>query len=155
MKLLETPEVHLVLIVYLLQLVVVEFNLTKEDHQIMDLVDQGVPLAIGSDSHAVIDPWAELRTLEYQARASTGRRCVVTDQDGQVAPALIKVGHDHGYRCLGLSPEGDRVWMDGDARLFDGSEDLLATAVTAGHPGVVREVEGGGERVVAQGRHLA
>ena len=120
-----------------------------------DLVDQGVPLAIGSDSHAVIDPWAELRTLEYQARASTGRRCVVTDQDGQVAPALLEVGHDHGYRCLGLSPEGDRVWMDGDARLFDGSEDLLATAVTAGHPGVVREVEVGGERVVAQGRHLA
>ena len=79
----------------------------------------------------------------------------MTDEQGHVAPALLEVGHDHGYRCLGLDPAGDRVWMDGDARLFDGSEDLLATAVTAGHPGVVREVEVAGERVVAQGKHLA
>ena len=39
-----------------------------------DLIDQDVPISIGSDSHAVIAPWAELRPLEPQARARTVAR---------------------------------------------------------------------------------
>ncbi|MEE2779442.1 MAG: formimidoylglutamate deiminase [Myxococcota bacterium] len=119
-----------------------------------DLNQAGVPLCVGSDSHAVIDPWAELRTLEYQARAREGRRCVITDAAGDVAPALLDIGHANGYAALGLPSAGDRVLLDGAARVFEGVDDLSGAAVTAGHPGLVRRVEVNGELVVDNGRHL-
>ena len=114
----------------------------------------GVPLAIGSDSHAVIDPFAELRAAEYQARARAGCRCVLSDADGEVAPVLARVGHDHGYRALGLPGDGDRVTLRADARLFEGVDDPLAVALLGGHAGLVSTVEVAGEAVVRDGRHL-
>ncbi|MGM0574894.1 MAG: formimidoylglutamate deiminase [Myxococcota bacterium] len=119
-----------------------------------DLHAAGVPLAVGSDSHAVIDPFAELRAAEHQARAATNRRCVLADADGRVAPVLRRTGHDHGYRALGLPAEGDRVLLAPDARVFEGSGDWEATALTAGHPGLVDRVEVDGEVVVDAGRHV-
>lgn len=119
-----------------------------------ELHRRGVALAIGSDSHAVIDPFSELRLLEYQARAATGRRCVVSDAAGHVAPALARVGHLNGYRALGLSGDGDRVLLRSAHRALAGDGDPLATALLAGHPGLVDAVEVAGERVVEGGRHI-
>lgn len=115
----------------------------------------GVPLAIGSDSHAVIDPFAELRLLEYQARARTGRRCVVTDAHGAVAPALAAIGHDHGYRALGLPADGDRVLLRARDRLLEATRDPFAAALVGGHRGLVDRVEVAGVLVVSGGRCLA
>ena len=42
-----------------------------------DIVTAGAHLAIGSDSQAEIDPFAELRLLEYNERNRLGRRCVL------------------------------------------------------------------------------
>ena len=120
-----------------------------------DLYSAGVPLCIGSDSHAVIDPFAELRAAEYQARGQSGRRCVIADAHGDVAPALLRVGSDHGYAALGLPSAGDRVVLDGGARVFEHTGDRLATALTAGHAGLVDVVEVAGERLVEGGRHLS
>ncbi len=121
----------------------------------LDLHAAGVPLCVGSDSHAVIDPFAELRAAEYQARGEAGRRCVIADPDGQVAPALLRVGADNGYAALALPGDGDFVTLDTAARLFADSGDPLATALTAGHAGLIDTVEVAGERVVEGGRHLA
>jgi cytosine/adenosine deaminase-related metal-dependent hydrolase len=115
----------------------------------------GVPLSIGSDSHAVIDPFAELRTLEYEARANTGSRCVLVDDRGQVAPALMAIGGTNGYAALGLTGVGDRVWIDGDSRALAGVGDPLGALVTAGHPGLVERVEVDGEVLVSGGRHIS
>ncbi|MCA9515809.1 MAG: formimidoylglutamate deiminase, partial [Myxococcales bacterium] len=115
----------------------------------------GVPLCVGSDSHAVIDPFAELRLLEYQARARTGRRCVVTDATGAVAPALARIGHDHGYRALGLPGDGDRVHLRAGDRALEATRDPLAAALVGGHRGLVDRVEVAGELVVSGGRALA
>ncbi len=120
-----------------------------------ELHERGVHLCIGSDSHATIDPFAELRALEHQARNATGRRCVLTDDAGHVAPALLDIASTAGYRALALPSTGDRVYLDQDARLLEGSgEHWLAAALTAGHPGLVRRVEVGGEVVVEGGRHM-
>ena len=119
-----------------------------------ELFEAGVPLCIGSDSHAVIDPFAELRMLEYQARAATGRRCVLVDSKGEVAPALLQIGHAQGYRALGLSGEGDSVTLRSDARALEGTNDRVASALTAGHPGLVDRVDVAGETLVSGGRHL-
>ncbi len=119
-----------------------------------DLHAAGVRLAIGSDSHAVIDPFSELRLAELQARAATLTRCVLVDAQGRVAPVLQRIGHDHGYSSLGLPSDGDRVTLRADARALQGCPDPLAAALTAGHPGLVDVVEVDGQRVVEGGRHL-
>lgn len=129
-----------------------------------ELFERNVPLTIGSDSHAVIDPFCELRMLEYQARATSGRRCVLVDPTGRVAPALLDVAHRHGYRALDLPDAGDFVHLDPEARalakpleddpLDSQRFDALAAALLAGHPGLVRRVEVAGEVVVEDGRHV-
>jgi len=114
----------------------------------------GIPIAIGSDSHAVIDPFAELRAAEYQARARTGCRRVLSDGGGEVGPVLARMGHGNGYRSLGLPSDGDRVFLDDGARVFEGVRDLLPVALLAGHPGLVERVTVAGETLVSGGRHV-
>ncbi len=120
-----------------------------------ELFSAGVPLCVGSDSHAIIDPFTELRMAEYQARAATGRRCVLVDATGAVGPALQQIGHEQGYRALGLSSLGDQVTLNSEARAFEGTTDGLAVAMTAGHPGLVDRVVVAGETVVVDGRHVS
>ena len=119
-----------------------------------ELYALGVPLCVGSDSHAVIDPFTELRMVEYQARAATGRRCVLVDAEGAVAPALQRVGHDNGYRALTLSAQGDCVHLDPNARALEAVEDWASAALFAGHPGLVSKVEVDGQVLVLDGRHI-
>ena len=119
------------------------------------LHEAGVPLSVGSDSHAVIDPFAELRTLEYQARGQSGSRCVLVDEQGQVGPALLKIGGSNGYAALGLPSVGDRVMIDTEARAMRGVADPTGAVVTVGHPGLVKTVEVDGEVVVQGGRHVS
>lgn len=114
----------------------------------------GVPLSIGSDSHAVIDPFSELRLAELQARAATETRCVLTDEAGEVAPVLQRIGHDNGYAALGLEGDDDRVTLRA-ARALEDVGDTRAAALTAGHPGLVERVEIAGEVIVRDGRHVA
>mmetsp|Transcript_110024 Transcript_110024/g.320264 ORF Transcript_110024/g.320264 Transcript_110024/m.320264 type:complete len:349 (-) Transcript_110024:142-1188(-) len=125
-----------------------------------DLNDAGVRLSIGSDSHAVIDPFMELKMAEYQARAATQQRCVLIDQAGCVAPKLLdEIGHTNGYIALGLPGDGDLVLLDADARAMtnlNGTEGATVAdmAMTAGHPGLVSGVRVGGVDVVVDGVHL-
>lgn len=119
--------------------------------QIAAMLALGIPLALGSDSHAVIDPFAELRHAEYLARVAGERRVIFADADGVAAPALLDFGAHAGQRALGF-PGGDTVALDLDDRIFSHCEDPLATALLGGHRGLVREVEVAGEKVVDGGR---
>ncbi len=66
------------------------------------LADAGVSLCIGSDQHAIVDPFEELRGLEMHERLVTGER-------GRFSiPQLYVIGTVNGYRSLGW-PEGGRV----------------------------------------------
>lgn len=115
------------------------------------LVARGVPMAIGSDSHAVIDPFAELRHAEYLARVAALRRVVFADVHGEASPALIELGSTAGQKALGFEL-GDKVVLDNDNRVFSRCEDPLATALLGGHRGLVRNVEVAGHTVVEDGR---
>jgi cytosine/adenosine deaminase-related metal-dependent hydrolase len=119
------------------------------------LNNAGVPLSIGSDSHAVIDPFAELRTLEYQARAQAGARCILVDERGELAPQLLHIGSQNGYGALGLPRTGDRVVIDHGARAMSEVGEPLGAIMTAGHPGLVERVEVAGEVVVSGGKHVS
>jgi formimidoylglutamate deiminase len=72
--------------------------------QITEFRAAEVPLCIGSDSQALIDPWTELRSLEWHERLRVGRRnCVVDPATGAVGPALLAIGSRAGARALGLA----------------------------------------------------
>jgi formimidoylglutamate deiminase len=117
-------------------------------------------LSIGTDSHAQIDPFAEIRAIELHARAVTGRRNVWAhaDPDG-LAAALIEVGTAGGAAALGVGAgriapgaRADLVAVDLTAPAVRGARPLPAL-VFAGHPGLVRDVWVGGRRIVDAGVH--
>ncbi|MDP2312171.1 MAG: formimidoylglutamate deiminase [Pseudomonadota bacterium] len=122
----------------------------------------GIELCIGSDSHALIDPFTELRSIEWHARAATGRRNVMgpfEHPDGS-ANALLHAGTRGGALALGvdagtLAPGtlADLVAVDIADVALRGAR-LLPALVFSGHPGLVTDVWVGGRRIVAGRHHL-
>lgn len=121
-----------------------------------DMRDRGIPLAIGSDSHAVVDPFAELRKLEYDARGRAGQRCVLADDDGDLLPPLLEIGARLDALGFEAAAGRDRVTLDGGARAFEAvaPRHRPIAAILGGHAGLVDVVEVGGDRLVERGRHL-
>lgn len=122
-----------------------------------ELAAAGVRLAVGSDSHAVVDPFDETRALELDARLRGGRRGV--HGIVELATAMTAAG----YRALG--------WSDGGALAAGHLADLVTVAlngvrlagtshtaalgatVFAATSADVTDVVVGGRHVVAGGRH--
>ncbi|HSL70964.1 MAG TPA: formimidoylglutamate deiminase, partial [Longimicrobiales bacterium] len=70
-----------------------------------ELLEAGAHLCVGSDSQTVIDPWEELRSLEYHTRLRTLRRVALVaarDDRREVAPVLLRAGTQEGARALRL-----------------------------------------------------
>jgi formiminoglutamate deiminase len=121
------------------------------------LAEAGCPLALGSDSHAVVDLFEEARAVELDERLATGRR-------GHHRPAdLLRAATGGGMRCLGwdagaIEPGrlADLVALRLDSPRLAGAprEHLLAAAVFAATAADVTELVVGGRQVVAGGRHL-
>jgi formiminoglutamate deiminase len=85
-----------------------------------ELVAAGALLCIGSDSHAVIDPFEEIRGIEMHARLATGRR-------GVVAPArLLAAGTVDGAAALGVPSGGLAVGQPADLVVVDPDSPRLA-----------------------------
>jgi formiminoglutamate deiminase len=119
----------------------------------------GVPLCLGSDSHAVIDLLEEARAAELDERLATGVR------GGQPADALLGAATEIGYAALGW-PDGGRiapgaladlatVSLDGVRLAGTRPEDAVAAVVFAGGAGDVTDVMVGGRDVVREGAHLS
>ncbi|RDV37090.1 formimidoylglutamate deiminase [Bradymonadaceae bacterium TMQ3] len=75
-----------------------------------ELVSAGVPIALGSDSHTVIDPWEEMRLVEYHERLRAQARNVLPacDPQGRIESAAVlwEMGSVGGARALGRSVSG-------------------------------------------------
>jgi formiminoglutamate deiminase len=119
---------------------------------------RGVPLTLGSDSHAVIDLFEEARAVELDERLASGTR------GGLPVEALLTAATEAGMRCLGWSDAGrlavgrraDLVTVGLDSVRLAGThpDDLVAAAVFAATAADVTDVVVAGRPVVAQGRHL-
>ena len=117
------------------------------------LAEAGAALALGSDQHAVVDPFEELRGLESHERLISGRR-------GRFSPAeLLQAGTSAGYRSLGWDDGGrlevgalaDFVTVGlGSARTAGCLPDQIPYAASAAD---VTTVVVGGETVVSGGAH--
>ena len=117
------------------------------------LADAGSPLTLGSDQHAVIDPFEEMRGLEMHERLASGER-------GRFTPGeLIMVASEAGYRSLGW-PERRPDRRRSAGRLRRGPRRLGADrrrparsdryAATAAD---VDQVVVGGQVIVRDGQH--
>jgi cytosine/adenosine deaminase-related metal-dependent hydrolase len=117
------------------------------------LADAGVPLSLGSDSHAVIDMFEEARGMELDERLATRRR-------GHFSPAeLIAAASAHA--ALGW-PDAGRIEVGARADLVAVSLDSVRTAgadpagiVFAATGADVTDVIVDGRHVVKGGRHTA
>jgi formiminoglutamate deiminase len=117
------------------------------------LADAGSALTLGSDQHAVIDPFEELRGLEMHERLATGER-------GRFTPGeLIMIASPAGYRSLGW-PGGGRI-ADGaladfvvvqsdSVRTMGARPDQVGYAATAAD---IDQVFVAGQVIVGEGQH--
>src|SRR5690554_728447 len=71
------------------------------------LVKAGVPIALGSDSHTVIDPWEEMRLVEYHERLRAQARNVLPAHDAQSRSGSAEVLWPMGS-VAGASAHGPR-----------------------------------------------
>lgn len=131
------------------------------------LVRRGVPIALGSDSHADIDLWQDARLVEYHERLQSQRRNVLAYASGaegrvQTSQAIWPMLAEHGATSLGvragrLMPGELADFVTVDLRHptmvgLDGAS-LLPYLCFAASPAVVRDVFVGG-RPVVQNRSL-
>ncbi|PYC77597.1 formimidoylglutamate deiminase [Streptomyces tateyamensis] len=121
------------------------------------LASAGCPVTLGSDSHAVIDPFEEARALELNERLRTRTRGHWT------ANALLRAGTEDGHASLGW-PEAGRIEAGALADFTVLALDSVRTAgsvprlgaeiaVFAASAADVRDVVVGGRRIVADGVH--
>jgi formiminoglutamate deiminase len=119
----------------------------------------GAALALGSDSHAVIEPLEEARAVELDERLVTGER------GRHAGDELLFAATAGGYASVGW-PEGGMIRAGGLADLvafdLDGvrlagtpEEHLIDGLVFAANSTDVRDVLVGGRFVVRDGRHVA
>jgi cytosine/adenosine deaminase-related metal-dependent hydrolase len=119
------------------------------------LAGAGARLAVGSDSHAMIDLFEEARAIELDERLVTGVR------GHHSAASLLDAATRGGYGCLGW-PEGGRIAVGALADLVAVALDSVRTAGTPPEAIVfsagaadVRDVIVGGRRVVRDGVHVS
>jgi formiminoglutamate deiminase len=118
----------------------------------------GSPLSVGSDSHAVVDLFAEARGIELTQRLATGQRGTFG------AVALATAATADGHACLGWTGAGqiapgalaDLVTVGLDSPRLAGTAEATAleSVVFAATAADVRHVVCGGRDVVRDGRHL-
>jgi formiminoglutamate deiminase len=122
------------------------------------IADAGARLALGSDSHAVIDAFEELRAVELDQRLVTGER------GHHGAAELLAAACEQGHASIGW-PEAGRLEQGGiadlvtvgldSARLAGATPELALESVAfAATAADVREVVAGGRRLGRDGAHV-
>ncbi len=119
--------------------------------------NRNIPVSIGTDSQTVIDPFAELRGLEYLERSIHRRRiCLEPLED------LLRTGSETGSSAMG-TPLGklkkglpaDIISIDLEHDTLAGAEEeaLLPSIILSGTASLVRDVWVGGVPVIRERRH--
>jgi formiminoglutamate deiminase len=122
------------------------------------LAKAGSPISLGSDSHAVVDPFLEMRSLEYDERLASGAR------GHWAAHELLTAATAAGHQAIGW-PEAGRIGVGALAdlvtidlsspRLARAADDhLVELATLSACAADVTHVVSSGRIIVAGGRHV-
>ena len=117
----------------------------------------GMAMAIGSDSHAVIDPFEEARAIELDERLLSLKRG--THQPGELLAAATVSGyrslgwHDGGRLAVGALADLTSVDLTSPRLAGSDPDHAAAAMVFAATAGDVHHVIVGGRVVVADGHH--
>ena len=123
-----------------------------------EFVAAGIPIALGSDSHAVIDHFEESRAIELDERLMSEERGVHTAGD------LLRMATTAGHRSIGWHDAGtlaigqraDLVTVALDSVRTAGADptDPVSTTIFAASASDVRSVVVDGRLIVDDHRHL-
>jgi formimidoylglutamate deiminase len=128
-----------------------------------DYLNHGGRIAIGSDSHVSINPFEELRWLEYGQRLATQSRNVVSLRDSHVGSELFLRALEGGVAASGQEKAGleqgaaaDFVVLSDDDPMLAGHDDdsRLDALVFSGYPLPVERVMVNGEWCVIDAMHV-
>lgn len=123
----------------------------------------GVPIALGSDSQAQIDPLEDARQLDYHLRLHHQERAVLDQIDGQsLAQRLLDCATSNGARSLGVAAGelaagryADFFTVDLNHPSIAGNtpEDLLPMLVFGLASSAIRDIAVNGRLIIRDGRH--
>lgn len=140
-----------------------EANLGDGLFPLHDYLTHGGRIAIGSDSHVSMNPFEELRWLEYGQRLATHRRNVVSLRDSHVGSELFLRALEGGAAASGQDNAGiaagaaaDFVVLSDDDPMLAGHGDAsrLDALVFSGYPLPVERVMVNGEWCVIDAMHV-
>jgi formimidoylglutamate deiminase len=127
-----------------------------------DYLGAGGAFGVGSDSNTIIDPYAELRQLEWSQRLARQSRNVLATADTPVGEVLYAAAARGGAQATGVAAgaiapgsRADLVVLDvADPALVEqGVDALLDSAIFGPCRKPVRDVMVGGRWVVRDGHH--
>jgi formimidoylglutamate deiminase len=139
-----------------------EANLGDGLFPLAEYLGHGGSLAIGSDSHITINPFEELRWLEYGQRLATQTRNVTSFRGAHVGRELFERAVEGGARASGQAVAGicrgapaDLVALYDDDPMLTGhgDESRLDALVFSGYRLPIEGVMVHGEWQVADGEH--
>jgi formimidoylglutamate deiminase len=140
-----------------------EANLGDGLFPLQKYLDQGGRIAIGSDSHVSINPFEELRWLEYGQRLISESRNVAMSRDGHTGRGLFELAVAGGALAGGRADGGLRTGAGADLVVLDDhspmlvgheTESLLDALVFSGFTLPIDRVMVRGEWRVIEGRHV-
>ena len=141
-----------------------EANLGDGLFPLADYLHAGGRIAIGSDSHITINPFEELRGLEYGQRLASQSRNVATVRDAHAGRELFERTVAGGAQACGHGSAGiregehaDLVCLYGDDPMLLGHGDAsrLDALVFSGYRLPIERVMVGGVWCVIDGEHVA
>lgn len=103
-----------------------EANLGDGLFPLHDYLAHGGHIAIGSDSHISINPFEELRWLEYGQRLASQSRNVVSLRDSHVGSELFSRALEGGALAAGQEPVGIEVGAFADLVVLSDDDPMLA-----------------------------
>ncbi len=130
---------------------------------------QGVPICLGTDSHAQIDLLEDARELEYHLRLQRLERAVLdrgvspSPDPSSLAARLFDCATTNGARSIGApggilergrSADFFTVALDDPSIAGASTDDLLSSIIFSLSRAAVREVVVSGRPIVSEGQHL-
>jgi formimidoylglutamate deiminase len=103
-----------------------EANLGDGLFPLHDFLKQGGRIAIGSDSHVSINPFEELRWLEYGQRLATRSRNVASLRDSHVGRELFSRALEGGAAASGQTTIGLETGAPADLVVLSDDDPMLA-----------------------------